>query len=108
MMENMQVIIDSIKTAAPVVWDAAYRQVYIDIFEDLIGAVICFVSALWLIRIPMKRDNWNELKIESVAQRVSAIALSFLFLMFLATALEYLLNPRFAAIKEILSLLSQK
>lgn len=97
MNEAMQKLIDAVQKASPIVWQAAYRQVWIDGIENLLLTVFFAVSAslLWKWRKRVEDEVGQVLLAVLAMASMGLTVIAFLF------TLDFFLNPTFAAIKEL-------
>jgi hypothetical protein len=103
MDEKMQRLIEAIQKASPVVWHAAYRQVRIESIELAIGIILFTCFSRWLFKESerMRKNNTEEW----IFVRAGAWLSGFIVIPCSACLFEYLLNPTYAAIKELKGLL---
>lgn len=112
-MTDVQQLAEAIKNAAPVVWQAAYRQAFIEGIEhacaSLLFAVLCwktFFAESWLIGFCDRPDKEDRTFVKVISKAIA-------FLWFLAAcgtgseALERFINPTYAAVKLIGQALSK-
>lgn len=101
MNEAMQKLIDAVQKASPVVWQAAYRQVWIDFAECCLAVVVLLSVGLLFLRWAR---TWQDSDDRGFG-RVIGWAISLFSLVPFTIAMECIFNPTFAAIKELKGLL---
>ena len=114
MDEQVQQLIDAVKNAAPVMWQAAYRQVWIDGIENLLVAGTFAILALLLRKTakyyasrdswgnPSERQDWTEPG--PILSMVGCGIATLLTLPFIVEAIDCFANPTFQAIKNLAGL----
>jgi len=105
MNEAIKKLVDAVQQASPVVWNAAYRQVWIDGVENIIWLIASVVGCilLWKLAARLSDDRGDEVGI--FFARLGSIVLVPVSLVFLACAIDCFTNPTFTAIKELKGLL---
>ena|SRR5712664_3481497 len=105
MNEAIQKLVEAVQKASPVVWNAAYRQVYINGIENvlLFFAFLFAGKALWKFSKKLADDNSDEVGV--FFGRLGAIGLFALCIPCVLEFLDCFLNPTFAAIKQLKGLL---
>lgn len=117
MNEAMQKLIDAVQRASPVIWQAAYRQVYIDLAE----MVLCVIGLLFVARAlmlwrkeyiiselgPNPDTTFNNPKwdLPALGLALGAMACYLISAILDLYIMDYAFNPTFAAIKELKGLL---
>ena len=102
MNEGVQQLVEWIKGASPILWGAAYRQVFINGIEELFCCGISVVAACWGYRYGIK--NWDHLE-EGKLFVVLGVALAVICSIgFFTDVIDYFANPTFAAIHELAKL----
>ena len=105
MNEAMQKLVDAVQKASPVVWRAAYRQVWIDGVENLLLLIACLTGGWLLWRFGQKLTNDDAAEAGIFFARLGAV-LAWVFILPCAiSAFDCFANPTFAAIKELKGLL---
>lgn len=113
MNEAIQKLIDAVQKASPVVWQAAYRQVWIDAVEAIITIIILLYAARWMYQrreelIERDKDGYRKVDTDDpgpVLLGIGVVVCLLLSVPCLWFAMDSLLNPTFAAIKELKGLL---
>jgi hypothetical protein len=106
--EQVQQVIDAVKNAAPVMWQAAYRQVFIDGFENFLLMVIFLIFARRLYLVGSryvandKYPDWGD-PIPALCITGTIIA-TLVSLPFLVCGIDCFANPTFQAIKNLAAL----
>ena len=105
MNEALKKLIDVVQQASPVIWQAAYRQVFVDGAEFALLFIVFVLSAilLWEFGRKLADDNADEFGV--FFARLGAVVAAWVSLIFFVSMLDCFLNPTFAAIKEIKGLL---
>lgn len=97
MNETLQKLLEQIQHAGPVVWDAAYRQVRVELYE-LVGAFCFLTLALvicWVISFFLERSD-------AIGLRVGAsLVYTIVFIPLVLSASDYYFNPTWQAIDKI-------
>jgi hypothetical protein len=110
MNESIERLIDIVQKASPTIWQAAYRQVFIDGVENCVCALAFLMVAIYLWRL--RPRLWAAYKADesSCNDLGTVVALvGFMFAVGLAVgclcfALDNFANPTFAAIKALAEL----
>jgi hypothetical protein len=108
MNEAMQKLIDAVQKASPVVWQAAYRQVWVELMEALLCLVIFIVAGFVLLRFAKRAqvtgpyDDGELTKIGLWAGTVLSFVISFFLC---GEVIGRIANPTFQAIKNLKGLL---
>ena len=104
MNESMQQLIEMVKNVAPAVWQAAYRQVWIDAGENLFGALLIGSVTLWAINWVRRRwSSWDGFD-DGPAKIITPLGICILAgitLGCLITFVDDVANPTFQAIKAL-------
>ena len=112
MNDAIQKLVDAVQKAAPVVWQAAYRQAYINGVENTLLVIIFFSLGLFLVRV----SKWSAVKSGydgepdwtepgPIIAAIGAVGSFLLMIPCTVEALDCFLNPAFAAIKNLKGLL---
>ena len=107
MDEALKLLVEFVRTASPVIWEAAYRQVYVKVFNGTLG--LLFFSVVYIIWL--KFANWIRSEepdgIDAdVAKWVGTLVYLGVFLMIASGQINRLINPDYYAIKILLSLVN--
>ena len=100
-------LVEFVKGASPVIWEALYRQVYVEALGGILWSVGLFCLSAILFRLgkfcygqhTKSYDSWD---IAYVFSYFSAGASSVIAFGLLVSAVKYLANPEFYAIRFIL------
>ena len=108
----IQRLVEFVEKAAPVMWEAAYRQVYVNILQNtiyglffLVGAIVCYMfGRYWKNR--EAKSSWDEENYTLYMLIFLTVGLIALFLSFLffVPAIGGLINPDYYAIKNLINL----
>jgi len=106
MNEQVQQVIDAVKNATPVIWQAACRQAWIEGIEEFLWmsafvALICLFLT-WRKHLP-QLDSFDRPLVRSLLW-IGVIGSSALALGCFCFGMSYFLNPTFAAIKDLAEL----
>lgn len=108
MNEAMQKFIEAVQKASPVVWAAAYRQVWVEAIEASLCLIILFIGGFIFMRFAKRvkvtgpYDDGELLKVFLWAASVLSFTISFFLC---GEVIERLANPTFQAIKNLKGLL---
>ena len=106
-LQPLQQLVEWVKTASPVLWQAAYRQVYVNGIEEIIGIV--FFAALAFFGLSRVRENWDEWDEVVVFFAVLGVLVSFIIsFAFLFGAIDDFANPTFQAVKNLAGLVKKE
>jgi len=98
----MQQLIEMVKNVAPAVWQAAYRQVWLDAGENLFGALLIGSVTLWAINWVRRRwSSWDNFDY-GPAKILTPIGISILVGITSSCLIDFVndvANPTFQAIK---------
>ena len=104
-------LVEFVRNATPVIWEAAYRQVYVIAIYQAITSLVCFAIA-WLV-ISHGSKLWND-KPEKQAYHYDAyvawsyiirgVAMIFVILaiIFGSSVIGPLVNPEYYALRQLL------
>src|SRR2546430_232742 len=98
----MQKLVDAVEKASPLIWHAAYRQVWIECGEAFVGVVL--LLCLWVAWARWVK-TWideEDRKIANILGGAICLIVSLLCAMFI---FECLANPTYQAIKNLKGLL---
>ena len=104
MNEAIGQLVDWLKTASPIVWQAAYRQVYIDGFENILLAIFFIIVSVlfWRLATHARKNDWGDLGVRLSYGAFGVAAL--IAIPCLIEAIDCFGNPTFQAIKYLASL----
>lgn len=107
MTENVQQLAEAIRNAAPVVWRAAYRQVFIEGAEYILGSGFFLYAIFWArkfekwgLSFASYPDNGDEVFFKVLGWLMIGACIGFACGLGVE-AIERFINPAFAAIKLI-------
>ena len=104
MNEAIGQLVEWLKTASPIVWQAAYRQVYIDGFENILLVIFFITVSVLFLRLAThaRKNNWDDL---GIGLSYGAFGLAALIAIpCLIEVIDCFANPTFQAIKYLASL----
>lgn len=104
MNETIQQLVEWVKTTSPVVWQAAYRQVYIDGFEYAFTSVIFVIAFFYLFSFTKK--SWEDMEEGRLISGIGLGILGTVTIIFFANAIDCFANPTFQAIHALHHLVS--
>ncbi len=107
-------LVEFVENASPVIWEAAQRQVLVNVVRTSVWAValalVCGVS-IYLARKLYKKSlaeesnkKSSDLRDASIIVSVSAVLLTGAVIALVNNVVGYLLNPTYYAIENILSM----
>ncbi len=105
MDETLKLLVEFVRTASPVIWEAVYRQVYVQMFNNFMGIV--FFSAVYICLLKFARWVGKEDEDSDDATTIKVIGTLLYILvliMFIVGIVNRLLNPDYHAIKILLRL----
>jgi len=111
--QAMQKLVDAIEKASPLLWHAAYRQVFVELAEQAFAIAVLVFCARILIRIRKKAmtpadENHYAANADDPVPLLCAVGAAIcgvaIFVLCICV-LDYSLNPTFVAIKELKGLL---
>jgi len=105
MNEAMQKLIDAVQKASPVVWQAAYRQVWIDGIESLILLLGFICGGITLLKFAKYLQSENAEEVGIFFAYLGSVGSFLLTIPCLICVLDDFFNPTFAAIKNLKGLL---
>ena len=101
MNEAMRKLVDAIQKASPIVWQAAYRQVWIEGIEAFVVAIAFLVAGMaFLLWARTWRDSGDRAMGKGLGCFISLLSIPCGMFV-----LECLLNPTYQAIKNLKGLL---
>jgi hypothetical protein len=106
MNDTIQRLVEWLNNASPIVWQAAYRQVWIDGIENLILFGVTTVVGIWGFRL--LRKNWDDLEEGALFGSLGVIVAGILSAVFLTCVIDCFVNPTFQAIKNLAGLVARK
>jgi len=108
----LQELIEFVKSASPVIWQALYKQVYVEALSFLIWAIGLAFVAIMLVRFAKFANSkkvqeeeygkYTDWGVVSYASYVSASIVGLIAFALLVSAIKWASNPEFYAIRFIL------
>lgn len=112
----LEELIELVKNASPIIWDALYRQVFVEGLSYLIWAVFLIFVAVGFVRLA----KWSALKAKKIKSYLTndfeiitmfayafSVISGFASFSLFVTAIKWFSNPSYYAIKILLSTLGQ-
>jgi dipeptide/tripeptide permease len=103
MKPEMQQLVEWLQQASPVVWQAAYRAVWVDAIESFAWFVMLAGIAIRCAK--HTKANWKSMEEGRVVWSVLIIMLALAAVTLLTNCITDVSNPTWEAIKEIAGLL---
>lgn len=105
--EILSQLIDFVKTASPIIWEAYVRQVYVEIIPMTVLGTLLLIASAIMISVGKKVKKAENL--DKDFEGASFACFAFAFLLFacgmgaFSKGAAHLLNPNYYAIQMILS-----
>jgi hypothetical protein len=97
----VQQLVDALKQASPVVWQAAYKQVLIDSSFEAVGAFVFLLITVGLIIAAFRSDD------DGVGFGIGSLLSLTFFILALYSSVSGFLNANYAAIGQLTDLIKK-
>ena len=104
----MQKLVDAVQKASPIVWQSAYRQVYVELGEAILGFLLLIIAACVLFHFAKRAKvtgPYDDGEVTKFVLWAGTVLATFLLFPLGSFIIDCVANPTYQAVKNLKGLL---